>query len=29
MFKITAQVGKTAAFTNQDLDFGKYHVTIV
>ena len=27
--KITARVGKTAAFTNRDLDFGTYHVTIL
>jgi len=29
MHKITAQVGKTSAFTNQDSDFGMYHVTIL
>ena len=27
--KITAQVGKTSAFTNQDSDFGMYHVAIL
>ena len=27
--KITAQVGKTAVFTNWDLGFGIYHVIIL
>ena len=27
--KLTAGVGKTAAFTDQDSDFGTYHVTIL